>query len=509
MIRKIYMFFLMCTVIPVASSCLDLYPEDAIPQDKSINTVEDVNQAVLGIYAGFKSSALYSGSLTLCQDIQADMVYAVEGFSNRYGDIWRWDFNASNEEVSNVYAALYSIVGRCNFVLDNAAKVIENTKDDKMLDAMDDLLGETYFARALSYSELVKVYCKAYDPETADKTLGVVLSTSYDRPAVTKRASLKDTYEFIFNDLHLADSLLSQEAAAGGAVSGYFTKASVNALYARMYLYTCNWEKAVEYATKAIEDPALSLASVNLRATSSQSLYKYMWTNDISSEVIWRVKFSTSSYGGSLGSVFLNYNYSTFTPDYVPAAKVINMYDTEDLRYGTFFSMQTTGYSHELTWPLLIKYLGNETFINNNILHVNMPKVFRLSEQYLIRAEAYCRLEKYNMASDDISFLRSKRYSKYGNASLSENNWLREISDERVKELFMEGFRLNDLKRWGSEYAEINDGYMFEREEQLHCVKSGSDLKVKADDPRFVWPIPQHELNVPGSEIEPNESNNR
>ena len=32
-------------------------------------------------------------------------------------------------------------------------------------------------------------------------------------------------------------------------------------------------------------------------------------------------------------------------------------------------------------------------------------------------------------------------------------------------------------------------------------------LKVAADDPFFVWPIPRNELEAPGSEIQPNESN--
>ena len=32
-------------------------------------------------------------------------------------------------------------------------------------------------------------------------------------------------------------------------------------------------------------------------------------------------------------------------------------------------------------------------------------------------------------------------------------------------------------------------------------------LKITPDNPRFVWPIPQHELESPGSEILPNESN--
>lgn len=62
----------------------------------------------------------------------------------------------------------------------------------------------------------------------------------------------------------------------------------------------------------------------------------------------------------------------------------------------------------------------------------------------------------------------------------------------------MEGFRLMDLKRW-------HKG--FERKAQEQSLENGSSLKIEADDVRFVWPIPQHELEAPGAMIEPNESN--
>lgn len=71
----------------------------------------------------------------------------------------------------------------------------------------------------------------------------------------------------------------------------------------------------------------------------------------------------------------------------------------------------------------------------------------------------------------------------------------------------MEGFRLHDLKRWGKEYADLNGGYSIRRTPQSCSQPEGSSLKITPDNPLFVWPIPQHELESPGSEILPNESN--
>lgn len=130
-----------------------------------------------------------------------------------------------------------------------------------------------------------------------------------------------------------------------------------------------------------------------------------------------------------------------------------------------------------------------------------MPKVLRLSEQYLIRAEAYVSQTNpdYGRAGKDITALRTARYATYGGSTaLSASNAMKVIKEERVKELYMEGFRLHDLKRW-------HDG--FERKPQAQSLENGSKLKVEADDPLFVWPIPQHELDAPGSQVQPNESN--
>ena len=198
--------------------------------------------------------------------------------------------------------------------------------------------------------------------------------------------------------------------------------------------------------------------------------------------------------------MFFNYDYSSFKPDYVPAQWVLDLYGSNDLRYNSFFYEAQTGYSHGLTWPLLYKYWGNQTLYSEaQLLNVSMPKVFRLSEQYLIRAEAYCQLATpdYSKASKDITTLMGARYTN-GSASLNANNAMDIIEEERIKELYMEGFRLQDLKRW-------HKG--FERTPQTESLDNGSSLKVEADDALFVWPIPQHELEAPGANILPNESN--
>ena len=151
MIKKFKLYILLAAMAFSAASCLDKMPEDGIPFDESIQTVDDVNLAVIGIYDAFKSSALYSGNLTILPDLQADLVYGVNGNTNTFGDIWRWkDILATNTSIEAVYAGLYNVINRCNFMLDRVDRVRNNTTDDKDLDKLDQCCGEAYFARAIA-----------------------------------------------------------------------------------------------------------------------------------------------------------------------------------------------------------------------------------------------------------------------------------------------------------------------------------------------------------------------
>ncbi len=503
MIRNIKKYIVSVAIALSAISCLDKYPEYAIPEKEAMATVAEANQVVIGIYAAFKSQALYSGYLTLLPDLQTDMAYAVQGYSNTYGDLWRWDILSTNSEISAVYQQLYTVIGRCNFFLEYVGKVESNTQDDEQLQNLERYKGEVYFARALAYSELIKMFCKAYNPMTADKDLGVALISSYSNAGRPTRASLKDSYQFVLDDLAKASDYLTLDDNDSDVLynSPYFTIGAVNSLYARVYLYMKEWQKAIDYSSLVIDSKKYNLSSVNQRSSDANfNAYEYMWQYDASTEIIWKVQFDINSYGGRLGQIFFNYDYSSFKPDYVPANSVLKLYQSSDLRYEAFFASETTGYSHGLTTPLLVKYYGNRNFLANNILHVNMPKPFRLSEQYLIRAEAYCNQGGAGLskAAKDITTLRIARFSSYGSTTLNADTWMNELADERVRELYMEGFRLNDLKRWGRG---------FKRNAQTSTVSPGNNLQIEASNVLFVWPIPQHELQSPDADIQPNESN--
>ena len=482
------------------SSCLEKDPKDYIVDTEAMTSLNGAEQIVTGIYTAYMSSGLYSGYLTLLPDIQSDLVMAVEGNSNTYGEIYQWTFRPTNREIESVYAGLYTVIGRCNFYLDQVDALRETLTSDADLQTLDQYTGEVYCARGLAYAELIKCFCEAYD-ENKDQ-LGVVLRTSYFKEQPVKRASLKDSYARVIEDLEKAEELLDEDNSYYD--SAYFTQAAAQAIRARVALYMGDWQTAVDYSTKLISNTErfeLSLASYTVTSDGMNEV-DYLWHYDSGYEVIWRIGYTSTSYGGALGQNFLSFNndYTYYYPDYVPAQSALKLYGSNDARYDAYFAELSTGYSHQLSWPLLIKYYGNRELLSLYIYHVNMPKPIRLAEQYLIRAEANCNLGKYAAASTDLSALRKARVTGgTSNVSVNESNWLDTISEERVRELFMEGFRLNDLKRWGKG---------FERTPQASVQAEGSKLKVEPNNPRFVWPIPKHEIEAPGSDVVGNASNN-
>ena len=494
-------------------SCLEKMPGDAIPESEGMKTFADAEQTLTGIYSAYMSGALYSGYLTLLPDIQADLVHAVQGYSNTYGPMWEWDVRPTGSEIKSIYGALYTVIARCNFYLDKVGALRESLTVDDDITYLDYYTGEVYCARANAYSELIKCFCEAYDPAKADTQMGVALDSTYFGAKPKGRSSLKDSYEFVIRDLRKAEELLDEDFDY--YTNPYVTKAAANAIHARTALYMQDFETAIDYSTKVIESESFALSTASVYTSGTDAIQggtrnytyvDYMWTHDLATEIIWQIGFTATSYGGALGQVFLNFtnDYTYFYPDYMPSEWVIGLYASSDARRSAYFRTLTTGYQGNPSLTLLVKYFGNEAdFIPYNIYHVSQPKPLRLAEQYLIRAEAYCRAEAkdFGKASADIKTLAQAR--GVSSTSLSATNWLSVISNERVKELYMEGFRLNDLKRWKDlpEWKNVQkNNVVFKREKQASAQDGpGSTLEIKADDHRFVWPIPQHEIEAPGS----------
>lgn len=488
--KKILRYIVSGITLLYLGSCsgfLDQKPHGKLEQS-DINNVADCQKLINGIYAVWETTGGYSKTLTLAPDIQCDLAYSVITSTNDLGNIYGWKFSSGEEYVTSAYSTLYKVISNVNLLLQHKDGIAV-AEDQKVM--FDNLIGAAYFSRALAYTELAKLFSEAYDPAKAESQLGVSIWSTFGigNPG---RSSLAETYEQIFEDLKLAKQLVNEDAADSKRI----TQGAVDALYARVYLYMQNWTEAAAAASRVIENTKYSLADASdftvradntISGADSTDFYR-MWRYDRSNEIIWKLSYNINDMPGALGYLFCLRNGSTYSVCYVPSAEILGMYDQQnDGRFHTYF---TEGSIKGSPWYIMNKYPGNPDFqTGSKYVYSNMPKVFRLAEMYLIRAEAYARSvpAREDLANADLASLRSKRIKNYVHTNKNGAALLQEIKDERVKELYMEGQRLYDLKRY-------NDG--FSRTPQVQTISPDDKLNITPGNFRFIWPIPSHEMNA-------------
>lgn len=500
--RKGWGSFVLLLALCSCSDFLDETPNTAVPETEAMTDLSSAEEVCLGVYSTFKNPSLYSGTLVQAPEVQADLFYAAKGYSNRFGNFYRWEVNANESALLDVYGGLYQIVNRCNFFLDHEQEVRQTLTNKADKAAMDKYTADVCFMRAYAYSDLVRLFCVAYNESTADKDLGVPIYLHYREgngsSVIKPRASMKECYELILSDLDRAEELEPRK----GCDTPFITQGAVYALRARVLLNMCRWADAEEYATKVIEHKSgdgltYALADAFYNQYTQQGVltneYDYMWRYDSSDEIIWKIYFSTTDMGGSIGSLYMSYTSGRYNPNYLPANWLLDSYQNGDYRYTAFFTQTTT--MQGLKWEVMTKFPGNPDIDGTTgTYYTNMPKLLRLSETYLIRAEARCMQQKTSQACDDLTALRRCRIMNYGSAQYEQSKLLAAIQDERAKELVGEGFRLSDLKRWH---------LGFERQQQPGTIDGSNynELKVQADNKAFTWLIPQHEITASKGEV--------
>lgn len=493
----------------VCGSCQDFLeetPETAVPEREAMRTLSAAEEVCIGIYSSFKNPSLYSGTLVQATEVQADLFYAAKGYTNRFGNFYRWELNANESSLLDVYGGLYQIVSRCNFFLDHEDEVRQTLVDKADVKLMDKYTADVCFMRAYAYSDLIRIFCQAYQPATATTTLGVPLYLHYrtgdGASEVLPRSSLEDCYSQVLADLERALKLEPRK----GCDAPFVTQGAILALKARVLLNMQRWDEAEEAATEVIEQKngdglTYSLADAFYNVVTPDggvtNEYNCMWQYDSADEIIWKISFSTTDMGGSLGSLFMGITSGRYNPNYLPANWLLNAYQSGDWRYTAFFRQVTT--MQGVQWETMVKFPGNPIIDGTSgIYYTNMPKLLRLSETYLIRAEARCMQGKTSKACEDLTTLRKARILNYGSALYDQDHLLGAIQDERAKELVGEGFRLTDLKRWG---------IGFERSPQTGTIDGPNynALKVSGGSPRFTWLFPEHEISASKGVVKQNE----
>lgn len=481
--RYLYILGIMGTITLSSCTNLDQSPYEFIAGGDAFDKINDAEYWVNGAYVKLRQNVY--GEYMLCNDAQADILNATRNLDlSYYSNIHRWEpMTPSENQIHSIWLYSYNAIADFNFALDNFPKI--KPKNDEERETLKQYTGELQLTRAYFYTRLITSFAKAYDQATAATDLGVPLEKVYNIKTQNKRASVKEVYDFILEDIANAENNLADKTNSGDNPDS-FTIDAVKALKARVYLYMGRWEDAYQTAKALIEAGTYPLA------TSVDELTD-IWYTDNAQESITQMYVVAPNQLPSSNDYYIRSGRNGISPLFIPSKWVVDLYDDADNRKSVYFKKATIITNIGATPDIYVvnKYPGNpdlKTESGGDYAHA--PKVFRIAEQYLIASEAAFKGGKEGEAREYLNRLKTAR--GLTTVTLSGDALWKEIQNERLRELAFEGFRLIDLKRW-------NEGVV-RRDPQdvtpLHNtpVEEYYELNRSANDYKFVWPIPTRDI---------------
>jgi starch-binding outer membrane protein, SusD/RagB family len=445
--KKIFLpFILGALVFSACNKKLDLSPTDDIDVTKAFTTVDDLEKGLMGVYsANDLSTKIYIGSI-LSDETKISSENRGQGQFT-----FKWQYSASGGEHNSDYAQYYFMLDRLHRVLAAMDNVVTKgpTESNKKARIKAELLG----LRGVALYELVIRFMPVgYDANA----LGVAIMLKSDLAAAPARNKVGEVITQIETDLAAARADANIPNAPTEVLR--LSKAAIAAYQARVALLKRDWNSAITFATDAI--------NLSGKTPASGSTYVAYWQDANESESIWKYRNQSAPqllWRDTNGDVFFE-----------PSGKLKAQYDrTNDIRFSTFFGSAGGDTS------IVKKYPGSAVGPQINDL-----KIIRISELYLIRAEAYAESNQLAQAATNINTIRAARITGYVNVSFAtQAEAIAAVVNERFKELCFEGFRFFDLKRKGLPINRLASD-----------VASPNWQNMASSDYHFALPIPQDEI---------------
>lgn len=462
--KKIFLYTLITSLL--MSACdgfIDLKPTHQLDRSNTFQNIEDYNNALTGAYGALLFNGYYGQNYLCMPEYMTDnLARTVELFSGQ-DDTDNWLATPSAGRITDAWNDPYIVINRANTVIENIAGVPEDRPGQR-----NRILGQALGLRALAHFDLLRFFGQEYDRNST--ALGVIVRTQNDL-TYPARNTVKETYDQIFADLNEAFTLLGNVDQTINVPTNryYIDQTVIRAIVARVALYAGDYTLARDAANDVITTNGFSLAPI--------AQFPDVWTVDQTlGEVIWKVRVQPGGIRIAADLFFPPGNFNTFAP----TDEVRGLFDeVNDVRYNVSIKTRASAPTGSSLF-IVGKYLGRAPLTDG----INDNKVFRISEMYLIRAEANARLNQDATAMADLNALRAARIIGYVNQNLTGNTLLNSILLEKRKELLFEGHRWFELRRLGQD---IN---------RTECNPPCISSVLPAESPRFVLPIPQSEVTA-------------
>lgn len=451
------------------SSCqdtFDIVDEDTITEEAAFRNVSDLQLALFGAYATYS----YENIIDLSNFTDDTKIGRDTG--GQKVNFHDWQLNEGTGEAAGLWLNLYTTINRAARILAASEGITPEPGEEALY---NQIRGECNTLIALAHYNLLSIFA----PDFSDGGLGVpyidFVAFPGDEPA---RNTVGEVVDGIKDQLQLA----AERIPASQTDVNRFNRDFVTGLRAKVALLEGDLTGAINFSQNLI----------NAYPLANQEQYTAMWFDEDETEVIQKLDRVVGDF--PIGGIWY------FTANRAAFIEMSNsIYDIvssqpDDIRFPTLVDIART--EPENNFHLINKYPDDEA--NPFLRDI---KLMRVSEMYLVNAEARALNNDFGGAAQVIKQLRDARFGAstptptYGNVQSAIVDILR----ERRIELAYEGHRYVDVKRLRSV---TNQG--FERA-QLDCG-AGSNNPVQcnlpAADRRFTFPIPLQELNGNGNIVQ-------
>ena len=236
--KRLYNIFFTAALILLTASCnewLNIMPDNRA----EVDSVEKINKLLVSAYPETHYILVSEWSSDNVDDFGKDNPNNERILEEIYE--WKDVTVTDNEDPKMLWEGCYGAIT-------NANQALQAIKDLGSPAEMDASRGEALLCRAYCHFVLVNIFCKAYNPETADTDLGIPYMDSPETQLNPKyeRGTVAEVYQKIYDDLEEGLELIND---GNYAIQKYhFNQKAAYTFASRFYLFYGEWEKAIECA---------------------------------------------------------------------------------------------------------------------------------------------------------------------------------------------------------------------------------------------------------------------
>lgn len=418
--RGIRLTFALLIIIQFFSGCKKFVevgvPKTEIVSETVFTTDASATSAIRGVYSMMMNNQSFSnGGIERYTGIMCDELINYST-ADAHLQFYLPTLLANNSIVTNEFwREAYKYINNANAILEGLEKSVSITAAVK-----SQLRGEALFIRAFSHFYLVNLF----------GDIPYIRSINYKENAIAYREPVEAVYSLIVQDLLEAKTNLSDTYSFSGNERIQPNKGAATALLARVYLYQKDWSNAEIQATELINNTSLYALETDLNLVFLKG----------SKESILQLKPVTPGKNTSQGQFFILNGVPTGQTARISLSEnIVNSFEPGDNRSTNWVDTFTNS---GINYYYAYKY---KVYLNSTVTEYSV--VFRLAEQFLIRAEARAQLNNISGSQADLDKIRNR--AGLGNTTAADKvSLLAAIEKERKVELFCEwGHRWIDLKR--------------------------------------------------------------